>query len=186
VPRKIQGLEFDPDFLAYIRKPLFRHICGRAYGAKTDIACFRAMFLNKPANEGTKIDWHQDRWNYLDRDPLITVWTAIESATVENGCVKIIPRAHHLLINPSSRAGHLTKEQTEKLLVGAEVAYLELDEGESVLLHNHLPHASEINATDSPRRAFSACYMDAATKTTNNQSFSVLFGNGAIELDGLS
>lgn len=31
--RKIQGLEFDPLFLGYMQKPLFRHLCGRAYGA---------------------------------------------------------------------------------------------------------------------------------------------------------
>ena len=51
--RKIQDLEFDPLFLTYMQKPLFRHICAQVYGAQTPIACFRAMFMNKPAREGT-------------------------------------------------------------------------------------------------------------------------------------
>ena len=181
--RKIQGLEFDPHFLDFMRKPLFRHICTRAYGEKKDIACFRAMFMNKPAREGTNLNWHQDRWNYLDRDPLITIWTALDPATIENGCVKIVQGTHHKLVNPTSKAGHLTEGQIPELLRDAEVVYLELAAGESVLLHNHLPHASEVNNTDIPRRAFSVCYMDAATRTTGDETYTVLFGEGALELE---
>jgi len=66
--RKIQDLELDPLFLDYLSHPLFEHICARTYGKEVSIACFRAMFMNKPAGEGTRLVWHQDRWNYLDRD----------------------------------------------------------------------------------------------------------------------
>ncbi|MBV7334044.1 phytanoyl-CoA dioxygenase family protein [Chloroflexi bacterium TSY] len=181
--RKIQDLEFDPLFLAYMRKPLFRHICDRVYGENTDIACFRAMFMNKPAKEGSHLRWHQDRWNYLDRDPLITIWTALDPATIENGCVQIAAGTHHRLYNPSSRSGHLEDEQAEELLKEAEVVHLELAAGEGVLLHNHLPHSSEVNTTEIPRRAFSACYMDAATQTTSGETYSILFGDDALELE---
>src|SRR5688572_33101253 len=40
--RKIQDLEFDPLFLAYMQRPLFRDICKRVYG-DVDIACFRSL-----------------------------------------------------------------------------------------------------------------------------------------------
>lgn len=173
--RKIQDLELDPLFLAYMEKPLFRHICTRVYGAETQIGCFRAMFMNKPAKEGSVLHWHQDRWNYLDRDPLITIWTALDPATIANGCVQIVAGKHHQLLNPSSHSGTLEEEQAEELLRDAEIIYLELEAGESVLLHNHLPHASEINTTDIPRRAFSACYMDAATQSTGNELYTPLF-----------
>lgn len=179
--RKIQDLEFDPLFLAFMQKPLFRHICERVYGAETDIACFRAMFMNKPAKEGTPLRWHQDRWNYLDRDPLITIWTGLDPATVANGCVQIVAGTHHQLINPSDSSGFLSDHEAE-FLQDAEIFYLEVAAGESVLLHNYLPHASEINATETPRRAFSACYMDAATRTTSGETYSVLFGKGALQL----
>ena len=74
--RKIQDLEFDPLLLRYMQKPLFRHICCMVYGADTSVACMRAMFMNKPAGEGTHLVWHQDRWTNFDRDPLITIWTS--------------------------------------------------------------------------------------------------------------
>jgi len=178
--RKIQDLEFDPLFLAYMQKPLFRHICERVYGSQANVACFRAMFMNKPAREGTVLVWHQDRWTHLDRDPLITIWTALDPATKANGCVEIIPGAHHRLINPEHGSGFLTDAQAAELLQKNERVYLELAAGEAVLLHNHLPHGSGVNSTDIPRRAFSACYMDAATKASNGEHYSLIFGEGAL------
>lgn len=181
--RKIQDLEFDPLFLAYMQQPLFRHICERVYGAQTEVACLRAMFMNKPAREGTVLVWHQDRWTNLDRDPLITIWTALDPATKANGCVEIIPGAYHRLINPEHNSGFLTDEQTADLLRHNERVYLELAAGEAVLLHNYLPHGSGVNRTDSPRRAFSVCYMDAATQADNGERYSLIFGERALTRD---
>ena len=42
--------------------------------------------------------------------------------------------------------------------------YLELEMGEVVLLHNWTLHRSEVNTTNRPRRGFSVCYIDAATR----------------------
>src|SRR5262245_10157692 len=111
--RKIQNLEFDPLFLEYMQRPLFRGICARVYGAERPIACFRAMFMTKPARLGTPLIWHQDRWTDLDRDPQVTVWMALDPSTVANGCVKVIPGSHRRLINPEHGSGFLTAEQIE-------------------------------------------------------------------------
>lgn len=56
--RKIQNLELDPLFLAYMRKPLFRSISHAVYGKNRRIACFRAMFMNKPAYHGSRLRYH--------------------------------------------------------------------------------------------------------------------------------
>ena len=42
--RKIQDLEFDPLFLAYMQRPIFREICARVLGPQTPVSAFRAMF----------------------------------------------------------------------------------------------------------------------------------------------
>ena len=127
--RKIQDLELDPHFLAYMQKPLFRHICARVYDKDTDIACFRAMFMNKPAKEGTHLQWHQDRWSYLDRDPLVTIWTALDPATIENGCLQIAPGVHDQTLNPIRPDRHLSGEQLQDFLQNFEVTPLELECG---------------------------------------------------------
>ena len=179
--RKIQDLEFVPAFLAYMQRPIFREISARHYGEGTPIAAFRAMFMNKPARKGTFLPWHQDRWNYLDRDPLVTTWTALDPATRANGCVQVVPGTHKLgLINPSHASGFLTPEQARQYATPDKIIYLELQPGEVALLHNHLLHASDVNNTDIPRRAFSVCYMDARTTATNGETYTEIFGPRAL------
>lgn len=184
--RKIQDLEYDPLFLAYLQRPVFREICARVYGADTPIASFRAMFMNKPARKGTWLPWHQDRWTSLDRDPLITVWTALDPATIANGCVQIVVGSHHLgLVNPEHPSAFLSDEQARQFAPPDKVGYMELAAGESVLLHNWLLHASDVNHTDIPRRAFSVCYMDAHTRSKEGESYALIFGPGALTPAGV-
>ncbi|MBI2192540.1 MAG: phytanoyl-CoA dioxygenase family protein [Planctomycetes bacterium] len=179
--RKIEELEFDPLFLKYMQHPVFREACVRIYGPETPISCFRAMFMNKPARKGTVLPWHQDRWTFLDRDPLVTIYTALDPATTANGCVKIIPGSHRMgLINPSHGSGFLTQEQAERICTPDKAMYFEMQAGEVSLLHNWVLHSSEVNRSDIARRAFSVCYMDARTKASNGAAFSVIFGEGAL------
>ena len=91
--RKIEDLELDPRFLAYIQRPIFKEICDRVYGSTEPIACFRAMFMNKPARRGTLLPWHQDRWTWLDRDPVITLWTAQGGIPVPTAACRLSPAA---------------------------------------------------------------------------------------------
>lgn len=178
--RKIQNLELDPLFLEAMRQPLFREISAHVYGGETPIALFRAMFMNKPARKGTLLPWHQDRWSFLDRDPLITVWLALDPATVANGCVQAIPGSHRLgVINPSHLSGFLTEEQARIHAPREKAVDLELEEGEAILLHNWLLHRSDVNKTDRSRRGFSVCYMDARTRSSTGEKFPVVFGAGA-------
>jgi phytanoyl-CoA hydroxylase len=180
--RKIQELEHDSVFLEYLLDPVFRDICDRTYGDKTPVALFRAMFMNKPANRGTFLPWHQDRWTDLDRDPKITVWSAIDPATKKNGCVQVIPGSHqHGLINPTHPSGFLSKAQAAAICTPNRIVYLELEAGEVALLHNYLLHASDVNRSPQSRRAFSVCYMEAATlKNGVPGKFPAVFGEGEL------
>ena len=174
--RKIQNLEHDPLFGAYVERPEFREIAARVYGAGTPVACFRAMFMNKPARRGTLLPWHQDCWTDLDRQPLITAWTALDPATVANGCVEVVPGSHRRgRVNTAHASGFLTEAQAEEHCPPDRRAYLELAAGEAVLLHNRLLHRSDVNATDTPRRAFSVCYMDGRTRAAGGETFTPLF-----------
>ena len=180
--RKIQDLELDPLFRAYLQRPLFAALCRRVYREGRAISCFRAMFMNKPAGAGTDLVWHQDRWTDLDRDPQIAVWTALDPASIANGCVQIIPGSHRRLRNPSNGSGFLSDQQRaelERLIAAGDPEHrplhLELAAGEVVLLHNWTLHRSGTNATAIPRRAFSVCYMDAATRSSRRQPFSLIF-----------
>ena len=67
----------------------------------------------------------------------------------------------------------------------ADTIPLEMEAGEAVLLHNYLPHSSGVNSTAIARRAFSVCYMDAATVDSNNHQYTLIFGDGALEPERL-
>jgi len=185
--RKIQDLEFDPLFLDYLQQPVFRNICVRVHGADITMAVNRAMFMNKPANKGTFLPWHQDRWTEYDRDPKLTVWTAMDPATKANGCVQVIPSSHKYgLINPTDPSGFLSKAQSAAICTDDRIVFVELQPGEVVLIHNYLLHASDVNRSSQSRRALSVCYMEAATlkkgEPINNP---VAFGPGALTVDGV-
>ncbi len=129
-----------------------------------NISIFRAMFFNKPANLGVTINWHQDGaggWN-LSIAPKITVWTALDATCVANGCLQIIPGTHKSLI--PQKGDLLSAEERAVHAPDEKRLLLELEQGEVVLLHNWTLHRSETNHTDGPRRAFSVCYLDAATR----------------------
>ena len=183
--RKIQSLEFDPLFLSYMQKPVFREACAKVYGEETPVACYRAMFMNKPAGEGTQLNWHQDRWSHLDREPLLTIYTALDPATEENGCVRIIPNSHRRSLVPLTRPDERRAHQ-EKIVAESESIPLELGAGEVVLLHNWMFHSSGVNSSDVPRRAFSVCYMPAETKSSDGLTYSRIFGEGALSVSQLT
>ena len=95
-----------------MRQPLFEDICRRTYGDENPIDINRAMFMNKPAGKGTFLPWHQDRWPRYDRDPQITLWTALIQPP-KRMAGRSYPGSHHTLINPDHPSGFLTPEMAE-------------------------------------------------------------------------
>ena len=84
---------------------------------------------------------------------------------------------------PDAERGHtITPEQEAQHCRDEDSAYLEAPAGTAILLHNWLLHRSGINTIDRPRRAFSVCYMDAATRHARNPEhrFPIVFGEGAL------
>lgn len=186
--RKIQNLEIDSDFMEYLTDPIFQKINADIYGEETPIAIFRAMFMNKPAGKGTKLPMHQDRWNYLSKDPLLTIYTGIDAATEENGCVILIEKSQHKgIVNPSNMSGFLTPEQAE-IHCKTNIKKIILKQGDVVALHNQAIHGSDINRSKNSRRAFSVCYMDATTTKTNlknREEYTPVFQNSNRRKAGL-
>lgn len=178
--RKIQDLERDPRFLNYMQHPTFEGICRQLVGP--EISVFRAMFMNKPAHRGTVLPYHQDggsQWG-LDREHFITVWTALDDATAENGCVQIIPGSHKLGLL-SDRGHTITAEQEAEFCRDEDSVLLDCRAGESILIHNYVLHRSGVNTIERPRRAFSVVYQNAATRRlVDGQGFPKIFGDGAL------
>ncbi len=177
--RKIQGLETDDLFDTLIHKPLFREICAQMYGAHADISIFRAMVMNKPAGQGTLLPWHQDGgtvWQ-LDRDPLVTIWVALDAATTANGCMEAVRGSHRLGLL-SAHGSTLSEDDVLRHCVPENIVPLEVPAGHAIFLHNWLIHRSGVNPSSTPRRAFTMCCMDARTRAIlTGDHFPIIHGS---------
>ncbi len=176
--RKVQGLEHDDLFAGVLRLPVVREVCARMYGAHAGVSIFRAMVMNKPAGQGTVLPWHQDAgdvWG-LDRDPLVTLWLALDDATPENGCMEVVPGSHRLgLLTPYGST--VPPELASVHCPPESVRHITARAGELFLLHNWVIHRSGVNPTDGPRRAFTTCLMDARTvSVSTGNPFPLLHG----------
>lgn len=161
--RKIEKLELDPLFLAWINNPLFERIARALIPGA--ISIYRAVLFNKAASGGTLLPWHQDGGSYwgLDRDPTLQIWTALDDVPIEAGCVEVIPGSHRAgLATPLG--GLIPARIAEERGAEALAVPVPARAGEVLLIHNQLWHRSGLNRSGAPRRAFTVCYMTAETR----------------------
>ena len=176
--RKIEKLERDPLFRAFVENELFGRVARAVIG--TEVALCRAVLFTKAASGGTVLPFHQDGGSFwgLTRAPTLQIWTALDDSPEDAGCVEVVPGSHQ-----SGLATPLGGVIPDDVLAraGAEQRAIKLAAraGEVMLIHNHLWHRSGTNRTGHPRRALSVCLMDAATRCTRRRSprsFLRLFG----------
>jgi phytanoyl-CoA hydroxylase len=163
--RKIERLEREPRFRAWIEHPLMGRIAHALMPGA--VALYRAVLWNKAAGAGMDLPWHQDGGRFwgIDRQPELTIWTALDDAPVAAGCVEVIERTHGALA--TAEGGTIPDALTGPRL--SEVRTLPAAAGEVLLLHNLVWHRSRRNTTTAPRRALSVCYMPAETRCTRTK-----------------
>lgn len=166
--RKIEKVEVDPVFSAWIDNPLFERIARAKIPG--DIVIYRAVIMGKKAQGGTVLPWHQDGGKFwgLDRAPELQIWTALDDAPEEAGCVELIPRSH-LRGLATAIGGVVPKNILEASGLEDQRVALPARAGEALLIHNFVWHRSGVNRTGAPRRALSICYMSAETRCTRTR-----------------
>jgi phytanoyl-CoA hydroxylase len=181
--RKVEKLEKDPLFRAYLADETFREITSRVIGP--EITLYRAcVFAKSAATGGSDLPWHQDGGKFwgLDREPTLQIWTALDDAPVDGGCVEIVPGSH-----ANGLATPLGGVVPADVLARGEIPRAELlpaEAGEVLLIHNHAWHRSARGKPGAPRRALTVAYMDAATrclrtKRAPREFFRVFSASGA-------
>ena len=102
----------------------------------------------------TSTDWHQDRGvghEEADRTDMVTAWVAITDATIENGCLQVVPGIDDGLLP------HCPQVQTAiapRHLDTSKAVPLPVKSGGVVLFHPLVPHASLPNLSDRFRWSF--------------------------------
>ncbi len=96
---------------------------------------------------------HQDGLAYRFVDALVSCQVAVDSASMENGCLEVVSRMHHDVL-PTDDRGCIAAD------VVAELEWLpvEVEPGQAVWFHSLTPHRSGPNPTAQDRRALYPTY----------------------------
>ena len=133
-----------------------------------DLIIWGSQVFCKPPGDGMEIPWHQDG-QYWPMRPIatVTVWVAIDPATVENGCLRVIPGTHRcgLLKHEENNAGNLALNQG--LAPGSydegTAVDVVLDAGQVSLHDAMLVHGSNANTSGERRCGYAIRYMPATS-----------------------
>lgn len=167
--RKLEKLELDPLYWAWLSQPTFQRVAARVY-PRTAVTLYRAFLMNKHAGGGSPLPWHQDGGNFwgLDRDPVLQIWTAIDDAPLDGGCVEVVDGSHARgLATPLGGVvppNHLEAAGLVDGVPDPRIVPLPARAGDVLLLHNHVWHRSGRSHTGRARRALSVCYMHGDTR----------------------
>jgi phytanoyl-CoA hydroxylase len=160
--RKLEKLELDDVFASFLRNELFAAVAARLVRGKPLLN--RLVLFGKPENGGSEIPWHQDGgklWG-LSETPEVTLWTALDDAPVESGCLDVLPGSHlDGLVTPLG--GMVPEPHVERRGAEARVERVPAKRGEMILLHNMTWHRSLVNRTSARRRSVTVCLMNETT-----------------------
>jgi len=117
-----------------------------------------------------EVPWHQDQGYLLphcDDQLIITCWLPLVDATVENGCLQVLPRAHRNGLfkhYTGGNAGYLVVPEDE--LPPVEPLHVPVPLGGVLLMTDKTPHCSAANTTPLIRWSIDLRYQ--SDKVPNN------------------
>ncbi len=97
----------------------------------------------------TSVPWHQDNGVIMpeaDTATILTVWMPVNRATVENGCLQVIPRSHRGHLQPHC-PGKSTVAIPDRFLEADTAVPLPMNPGSVLLMHQRTIHSSLDNVT---------------------------------------
>jgi ectoine hydroxylase-related dioxygenase (phytanoyl-CoA dioxygenase family) len=140
---------------------------------------FHDQIFYKPARHGGIVAWHQDYSYWTRTTPAghITCFMCLDDATLENGCLHVIPGSHKWNLLPKIDligGGAETMESIKSVLTPEQLEQFKptpifLKAGECSFHHCLTLHGSYPNQSDRPRRSIVLNYMKPDTRSASDQ-----------------
>ena len=162
-----EGVRGHRDFLDLAMDPEILDLVEQIIGP--DIILWGCHVFCKPAGDGYETPWHQDG-HYWPIRPLAncTVWVALEPSTVENGCLRVIPRSHlqqhchpHLLEDRTDLTLQLRTE--DSAFDASQAVDLQLAPGQMSMHDVFMIHGARVNHSPRRRTGVALRYMPASS-----------------------
>jgi len=139
-----------------------------------DILCWTTHWWNKEPRSESFVSWHQDS-NYwgLDTTRLVSAWVALSPATVESGCMRLIPGSHLGPDLPHRDTWHehnmLTRgQEITDGIDESRAVELEVAAGEAAFFTYRIAHASHPNRSSDRRVAVAIRYIPTECRQMNS------------------
>ena len=154
-----------------------------------DVTLYQSMLLMKPPRFGGQKVWHQDNAYFrLEPNDVFGFWIALDDATIENGCMHVIPGSHRGGIGKhggvSDDYGLTTAPTADDAVACA------MDTGDALVFHGETYHYTPPNRTEQRRRALQYHYASTHCRTSKDSPFKslkaeiIVSGAGAESSDG--
>jgi ectoine hydroxylase-related dioxygenase (phytanoyl-CoA dioxygenase family) len=129
----------------------------------------------KPAYHGGPTTWHQDHpyWPIIQPADLVSAWVALEDATIDNGCMWMVPQSHHWGPHGNGTVGTDTENGTwgptpdpRFYPEGADTTPVPIEvKAGCVAFHHCLTwHGAPVNRSERSRPAIAVHYMPGWTR----------------------
>src|SRR5579862_3169192 len=153
--------EQDERIAAFCRRPEFVALSTQLLGPDTDLYWNQSVFKQP---EGAKeFPWHQDDgYTPVTPSPYLTLWLAVNDATLENGCISVLPGSY--------KRGLMPHERTPLGLVcyGNDEPYqgvrVPVSAGSMACFWSLTCHKSGPNVSSGIRKAYVIQYCKAGTR----------------------
>jgi phytanoyl-CoA hydroxylase len=165
--QRLHALAYDERLLSVVRR-----IIGTA-----DITLLQDMALIKPPGGGREKPWHQDNafFRIKPGTPIVGVWIALDEATIDNGCMHVLPGTHRE--GPVIHFNRLDWQICETDVQTSRDVAVPLPPGGGLFFDGLIHHGTPPNNTDARRRALQYHYIDRATIMTTPEERMETFGS---------
>jgi len=134
-----------------------------------DIALFASHYISKPPFDGQPVLWHQDG-SYWPLEPMevVTLWLAVDDATPENGCMRVIPGTQNMNLyemKETNEVANVLGSQMDPALVDESKAVdCTLRAGGVEVHHPNIVHGSNANTSPNRRCGLTIRYIPTSTR----------------------
>lgn len=140
---------------------------------------FQDMALLKPPHGGREKPWHQDHayFDYELTTKIVGVWIALDEATSENGCMRILPRLHKRdpFVHFKRRDWQICDHEIDELQ-DRHCLTVPLKPGGCLFFSSLLPHGTPANTSAARRRALQFHYRPLSAISIGEDERMAVFG----------
>jgi ectoine hydroxylase-related dioxygenase (phytanoyl-CoA dioxygenase family) len=131
----------------------------------------QSLALVKPPEIGIPKAWHQDTpyFPITPVDQTVGIWIALDRATLENGCMQVVPGSHRQGPVPHVQGATgwcLDAEASAR--AQAQAVAVPVGPGDALLFDANLLHFTDANRSRHRRRALQLHYSSAATRASGS------------------